>query len=77
MIGLKRLFAIMDDDGTQSLSLPEFIKAVKDFKIGISEENVPVLFQRFDNNGDGTLNFQEFLDTVRGPFPRQRSSLAM
>lgn len=57
MIGLKRLFAIMDDDGTQSLSLPEFVKAVKDFRIGISEENVPILFQRFDTNGDGTLNF--------------------
>jgi Ca2+-binding EF-hand superfamily protein len=77
MIGLKRLFAIMDDDGTQSLSLPEFIKAVKDFRIGISEENVPVLFQRFDYNGDGTLNFQEFLDTVRGPFPQQRQALAV
>ena len=55
MIGLQRLFNMMDDDGSKTLSMPEFAKACKDFKIGISEENVPILFGVFDKNGDGTL----------------------
>jgi hypothetical protein len=72
VVGLKRLFAMMDDDGSQSLSLPEFVKTCRDFRIGISEENVPILFGAFDVNGDGTISFTEFLDQVRGPFPKAR-----
>ena len=44
IIGLQKLFKMMDDDGSQTLSVPEFQKACKDFKLGVTEENVPVLF---------------------------------
>lgn len=76
MVGLKRLFSIMDDDGTQTLSLPEFVKVTRDFRVGISEENVPILFKMFDTNGDGTLNFAEFMVTLRGPFSPARREAA-
>lgn len=66
MIGLQRIFKIMDDDGSLSLSLPEFIKAVKDFRMGISEDGVPILFDAFDVNRDGTINYDEFLQAIRG-----------
>src|SRR3569833_2932186 len=56
----------MDDDGSKSISLYEFTKACKDFKVGISEENVPELFSAFDTNRDGTLNYDEFLMAIRG-----------
>lgn len=44
MVGLRRLFNIMDDDSSHTLSLAEFIKACRDYRVGISEENVPILF---------------------------------
>ena len=44
MIGLQRIFKIMDDDESGALSQREFAKACRDFKIGISDENIPVLF---------------------------------
>ena len=56
----------MDDDGSKTISEYEFSKACKDFKVGISEENVPLLFQQFDTNHDGTLNYDEFLMAIRG-----------
>ena len=65
----------MDDDGSQTLSMPEFAKACKDFKIGVSEENVPILFSLFDRNGDGTLQYDEFIDTVRKPLSDSRARL--
>ncbi len=66
IVGLQRIFKIMDDDGSKTLSEPEFIKAVRDFRVGIAEESVPVLFDAFDTNHDGTINYDEFLYAIRG-----------
>lgn len=62
----------MDDDQSGALSQREFAKACKDFKIGISDENVPTLFTLFDTNGDGTMSYQEFLAQVRGELNQTR-----
>ena len=56
----------MDDDGSKTISEYEFGKACRDFKVGVNEENVPILFQAFDTNRDGTLNYDEFLMAIRG-----------
>ena len=72
MVGLQRIFKIMDDDNTGNLSRREFAKACKDFRIGISEENIPTLFTLFDKNGDGTLSQEEFLNQVRGQLNQRR-----
>ena len=36
IIGLQRIFNMMDDDKSQTLSEAEFAKACRDFRIGIS-----------------------------------------
>ena len=66
IIGLQRVFKIMDDDGSKSLSQPEFAKAVRDFKMGIPEDAIPTLFEVFDSNRDGTINYDEFLRSITG-----------
>ena len=65
----------MDDDGSRTLSEQEFSKACRDFKTGISEENIPTLFSAFDTNHDGTLNIDEFLMAIRGELNQQRLAL--
>jgi len=75
IVGIQRLFKIMDDDGSKSLSEHEFSKAIKDFKIGISEENIPILFNYFDSNHDGTLNIDEFLMAIRGELNNKRLAM--
>jgi Ca2+-binding EF-hand superfamily protein len=65
----------MDDDGSKSISLYEFTKACRDFKVGISEDNVPILFEAFDSNRDGTLNIDEFLMAIRGELNDFRTAL--
>ena len=75
MVGIQRLFKIMDDDGSKTLSEQEFAKACRDFKTGISEENIPTLFTAFDTNRDGTLNIDEFLMAIRGELSDKRLSL--
>lgn len=75
IIGLQKLFAIMDDDNSKSISLPEFTKACRDFRVGINEDNVPIVFDLFDTNHDGTLNIDEFLMAIRGELNDYRRSL--
>ena len=65
----------MDDDGSKTLSEQEFAKACRDFKTGISEENIPTLFNAFDTNRDGTLNIDEFLMAIRGEMNNARLAL--
>ncbi len=65
----------MDDDHSHSLSEQEFSKACRDFKTGISEENIPTLFNAFDTNRDGTLNIDEFLMAIRGELNQKRLDL--
>ena len=65
----------MDDDGSHTLSLPEFSKACRDFRIGVSDENVPILFSKFDANGDGTISYDEFLRSIRGPMNMARKKM--
>ena len=55
MVGLQRIFKIMDDDGSKSLSRPEFEKAVRDFKVEVNSEDIATLFGAFDINRDGTI----------------------
>lgn len=65
----------MDDDGSKSISQYEFAKACRDFKVGINEENVPLIFEIFDTNRDGTLNIDEFLMAIRGELNDFRRAL--
>jgi Ca2+-binding EF-hand superfamily protein len=56
----------MDDDGSKSLNRMEFEKACKDFKIDITQQDIGTLFAAFDANRDGTIQYDEFLRTIRG-----------
>lgn len=47
ILGLGRLFKIMDDDRSNCLSFAEFRKAMKEFKMTLSEVELLVLFKRF------------------------------
>lgn len=75
MVGIQRLFKIIDDDNSGVLSQQEFAKCCKDFKIGISEENIPILFAYFDSNRDGCLSIDEFLMAIRGELNDKRLAL--
>ena len=75
IIGLQRIFAIMDDDGSKTLNVYEFTKACRDFRIGISDENIPTIFNAFDTNRDGTVSYDEFLRAVRGDMNDARMAL--
>ena len=56
----------MDDDNSKSLDRQEFKKAIRDFKIDVPDEFIDVVFNAFDLNRDGTIDYDEFLRIIRG-----------
>jgi len=56
----------MDDNNSRSLSIDEFRKALKDFRIDIQDDQVAIVFNAFDLNRDGTISYDEFLRIIRG-----------
>lgn len=75
IMGIQRIFKIMDDNNSRTLSLVEFSKACRDFKIGISDEYIPTIFDAYDINNDGTLSIDEFLYALRGEMNEQRTAV--
>jgi Ca2+-binding EF-hand superfamily protein len=55
----------MDDDRSHDLDEYEFKKAVKDFRIGISEKDTDRLFSVFDRDRSGKIDYDEFLRGIR------------
>lgn len=75
IIGLAKQFRIMDDNNSRSLDLYEFTKAMKDYMLGFSDSEIRALFNYFDYDRSGTVSYDEFLRTIRGPLTAGRKKL--
>lgn len=66
ILGLKRIFKIMDDDGSGNLDKQEFMKGLKDYRIQMTPAEADKLYGLFDINSDGVISYDEFLRGVVG-----------
>ena len=47
------------------MSLPEFKKAIKDYRLKFSDNDGARLFKIFDRDGSGSIDYDEFLRQIR------------
>jgi Ca2+-binding EF-hand superfamily protein len=66
----------VDDNNSRSLDLYEFTKAVKDYMLGFSDAEIKGLFSYFDIDRSGSIDYDEFLRSLRGPMNPNRKKLA-
>eukprot|EP01038_Epipyxis_sp_PR26KG_P005736 gene5736-7920_t len=59
---MKEAFMEIDADGSESIDQHEFIRAMKIFKINVSEDEVGRLYERFDEDGSNSIDYNEFLE---------------
>ncbi len=75
IIGLGKQFRIMDDNHSMSLDKFEFNKAMQDYMLGFSEGEISKLFNHFDLDRSGLVEYDEFLRVIRGPMSAARKRI--
>uniref|UniRef100_A0A1A9W9J8 EF-hand domain-containing protein n=1 Tax=Glossina brevipalpis TaxID=37001 RepID=A0A1A9W9J8_9MUSC len=73
IVGLGRVFRIMDDDGSKTLNEEEFTEGIKEYGLSeLTEDEIQQLFSSFDEDASGTIDMTEFLLKLRPPLPQCR-----
>lgn len=65
VIFLINYFQIIDDDNSKNIDFAEFKKACKDLRFGLSDREIEISFKAFDSNGNGNIDYEEFLAQLR------------
>ncbi|CAK9072443.1 unnamed protein product [Durusdinium trenchii] len=65
---VKVLFEFVDTDGNGNLNLNEFVELFHQMRIGITMDSAVDLFQLFDDDQSGTIEYDEFLRHI---FPEE------
>jgi len=75
IIGLGKVFRRMDDNQSGDLTLDEFTNGIKDSGLPLEEEEMTELFGIFDKDGSGSVNYNEFIQSIRPPMSNNRVKL--
>lgn len=61
IVNLGRKFRIIDDDNSKTISFSEFVKAMNETSLRLSDLEVKVIFQLFDRHHTGEISYDDFL----------------
>jgi Ca2+-binding EF-hand superfamily protein len=75
IMAMRRAFIIADENDSKTLTLPEFIKFCHDYRIPISGKDINILFDEFDTNKNGEINYEEFVLAFTGEMCERRKRL--
>lgn len=68
-------FKIFDDDNSRNLDFSEFTKAMKEQMLSLTDNDIKALFDAFDRNRDGAIDYDEFIRVLQGPMNNFRKKL--
>ena len=75
IIGIGKSFRIIDDDRSGSLDSQEFSKILRDYRISTDPLEHKAIFETFDPDNNGQINYDEFLRGIMGQMNQNRVSL--
>ena len=55
IIGLAKQFKLMDDNNTSTIDYLEFKKTISDYRLGLEDFEIEMLFGAFDIGGEGII----------------------
>ena len=76
---LREAFVETDINNSGDIDGREFKRAMKNLRVQLSNDEVRDIYDKFDKNGNGRLNYQEFMDLLGfdSPNPRQTVKRSM
>jgi Ca2+-binding EF-hand superfamily protein len=72
--GIGRMFRILDDNRNHKLDKRELSDGLKDYGIHLTDAQTDCLFDSFDRDSNGQVNFDELLVALRGELNENRLS---
>ena len=73
--GLARIFRAMDDNGNHQLDIDDFRWGLIDYGVTITKEEAYQILNCIDRDGNGTIDFDEFLRFIKGDLNEFRKKL--
>ena len=73
--GVSRIFKAMDHNGNGLLDVDDFRWGLMDYGISISKEEAVLVLKHFDRDNNGSVDFNEFLRSIRGELNAARKKI--
>jgi calcyphosin len=64
--GMARIFKAMDNNGNGLLDVDDFRWGLMDYGISVSKDEASQVLKHFDRDGNGQVDFTEFIRSIRG-----------
>jgi Ca2+-binding EF-hand superfamily protein len=61
ILGLGRLFRIIDDNNSKTIDFQELRKACNDYRLDLTDREMETLFALIDRDGSGEVDYDEML----------------
>jgi Ca2+-binding EF-hand superfamily protein len=73
--GMTRIFKAMDNNKNGLLDVDDFRWGLMDYGISLSKEEAVQVLKHFDRDGNGQVDFNEFIRTIRGDLKASRKAI--
>ncbi len=77
IMSIRREFMIADDDNSKTIDINEFRKFCHDYRIPLDDNEIKLLFSELDINGNGKIDYEEFLRGVVGEMNERRKKIIL
>ena len=75
LMSIRRTFMLVDENGDKKISFNEFEKMFKRYRFNISQVEINNLFNYFDKDGSGFIDYSEFINGIVGELNQFRKDV--
>ena len=69
------MFNTYDSAGARRVDAQEFFVGINNCGVSLSKEETDIMLGCLDTNGDGNVNYDDFLKAIRGELSKERSDV--
>ena len=75
IMSIRREFMIADSDNSKRVNIEAFKKFCHDYRIGLDDNDINIIFAELDINKNGFIDYQEFLKGIIGEMNERRKRI--